>query len=238
MREEHRQNAIQRKLAGMPDPSAPMLSTGFPAFDAATGGLPRGRIVEWFGGAGAGKTSLALQAAAHIQKTGGVAWVDAERTFDPAYAAALGLDVERLAVLQPVSAEQAFDMMARLALSGAVDLIVVDSAAALAPEIELQTGIGESGPGAHSRALASGLRKLSAALRRSGAAALFLNPARAGEESSAGGAPLKLFAAARVALRPAGAGRVRVRVLKNKASDAFGEAVLVWRNGAGFTECP
>jgi recombination protein RecA len=217
---------------------AQSLSTGFPSLDAAIGGLPRGRIVEWFGGAGCGKTTLALQTAAHTQKTGAVAWFDAERTFDPAYAAALGVDVERLVVLQPVSAEQAFDMMARLALSGAVDLMVVDSAAALAPEIELQTGIGASGPGAHSRALASGLRKVAAALRRSEAVALFLNSARAGDESSAGGAPLKLFAASRIALRSAGAGRVRVRALKNKASDASGEALLVWQKRSGFAERP
>jgi recombination protein RecA len=238
MQEEQRQNAIRRKVAGMNAAATEMLATGFASLDEVTGGLPRGRIVELFGGAGTGKTTLALQIAAHIQKSGGVAWIDAERSFDPAYALGLGVVVDQMAVVQPTTAEQAFDMMARLALSGAVDLIVVDSAAALAPEIELQTGIGKSGPGAHSRALASGLRKLAAALRRSGAAALFLNQTRAGDESSSGGAPLKLFAAARISLRRPGGGRVRFRVVKNKAAEAFREGHLLWRNGGGFTECP
>jgi recombination protein RecA len=238
MSELQRQLAIQKKMAGMAAETAAALSTGFPSLDRVAGGLPRGRIVELFGGAGGGKTTLALQIAAHVLQGGGVAWIDAERSFDPAYAASLGVVVERLAVARPDTAEQAFQMMTQLALSGAVDLIVVDSAAALAPEVELQTGIGKSGPGAHTRALASGLRKLAMALRRSGAAALFLNQTRAGDESSSGGAPLKLFAASRVALRRAGGGRVRFRVLKNKAAEPFGEGYLVWRNGAGFTECP
>ena len=238
MREEQRQNAIRRKVAGMSTATAEMLASGFPSFDEITGGLPRGGIVELFGGAGTGKTTLALQMAAHIQKIGGVAWIDAERSFDPSYAAGLGVAVERLALVQPASAEQACEIMAKLALSGAVDLMIVDSAAALAPEIELQTGIGAGGPGAHSRALASGLRKLAAALRRSGASAVFLNQTRAGDQSSAGGAPLKLFATARIALRSSGGGRVRFRVLKNRAAEAYREGHLLWRNGAGFTECP
>lgn len=238
MREEQRQNAIRRKLAGMASDTAAALTTGFESMDRATGGLPRGRIVELFGGAGTGKTTLTLQIAAHVQKSGEVVWIDADRSFDPAYAAGFGVDLERLAVARPDSAEQAFEIMARLALSGAVDLIVVDSAAALAPEVELQTGIGSSGPGAHTRALASGLRKIAAALRRSGAAALLLNQTRAGDEASAGGAPLKLFAAARISLRRSGGGRVRFRVLKNRAADAFGGGELVWQNGAGFAERP
>jgi recombination protein RecA len=238
MKEEQRQDAIRRKVAGMNATPAEMLTSGFASLDDAIGGLPRGRIVELFGGAGTGKTTLALQIAAHIQKSSGVAWIDAERSFDPAYACGLGVVVERLAVVQPETAEQAFDIMGRLALSGAVDLMVVDSAAALAPEIELQTGIGKSGPGAHSRAFASGLRKLAAALRRSGASALFLNQTRAGEESSSGGAPLKLFAAARISLRRSGTARVRFRVLKNKAAEAYREGHLLWQSGSGFTECP
>jgi recombination protein RecA len=238
MREEDRQHVIRRKMAGMAPPASAALPTGFSSLDQALGGLPRGRIIELFGGAGTGKTTLALQIVARTLVNGGAAWIDAERSFDPAYAAGLGVAVERLAVTQPESAEQAFDMMQRLALSGAVDLLVVDSAAALAPEIELQTGIGQSGPGAHTRAFASGLRKLAAALRRSDAVALFLNQTRATQAESAGGAPLKLFATARIALRRSSADRIRFRVLKNKASEPFREGYLLWRNGSGFTECP
>jgi len=108
------------------------------------------------------------------------------------------------------------------------------------PEIELQTGIGKSGPGTQSRVLASGLRKLTGALRSSGAAALFLNQTRTSEqaETSAGGPPLKLFAAARISLRGTGKGRIRFRVLKNKAAESFQEGDLLWQNGVGFVECP
>lgn len=219
--------------------AADALPTGFPSLDLATGGLPRGRIVELFGEADAGKTTIALRIAAHAQAAGcGVAWIDAERTFDPSYAASLGIAVERLAIAQPASAEQAFGIMAQLALSGAVDLVVVDSAAALTPEIELRTGIGESGPGAQSRALASGLRKIAAALRRSNAVALFLNQAAASGEGSAGGAPLKVFAAARISLRRADARRLRFRVLKNKAAEAFQEGYLLLGSGPQRAERP
>lgn len=238
-REDERQRVIRRKVAGMSSAQAECLSTGFPSLDAAVGGLPRGRIVELFGAPGTGKTTLALQIVSHtLRNGGGAAWIDAERSFDPSYAAGLGIAMERLAVAQPDSAEQAFEIMRRLAASGAIDLMVVDSAAALAPEIELQTGIGQSGPGAHTRAFASGLRRLAAALRSSGAAAVFLNQTRASDEESAGGAPLKLFAAARIALRAVPGGRVRFRALKNKAAEPFREGHLAWREGSGFAECP
>jgi recombination protein RecA len=240
MQESHRQRVIREKVARMEPARAATLSTGFASLDAATGGLPRGRLVEIFGGSGTGKTTLALQIVAKTQQGGGAAWIDAEHTFDPAYAAGLGVDVERLVVAQPQSAEQAFEIMRQLALSGAVDLLVVDSAAALVPEVELQTGIGKSGPGAHTRALSSGLRKVSAALRTSGATAILLNQTRAHEEfeTSAGGAPLKLFAAIRVSLHRAMAGGIRFRVLKNKATEPFRDGLLLWENGRGFTESP
>jgi recombination protein RecA len=241
MSEEHRRRTIREKLARMSPAVAEAISTGLRALDEATGGLPRGRIVELFGPSGSGKTSLALQTVAALQRAGGAAaWIDADRAFDPAYAAQLGVAVEGLPLAQPESAEQAFEIARTLALSQAVDLIVVDSAAALTPEIELQTGIGKSGPGTQGRVLASGLRKLAAALRTSGTAALFLNQMRASEEgeTSAGGAPLKLFAAARISLRGVGNRRVRFRVLKNKTAESFREGDLRWENGAGFVERP
>jgi recombination protein RecA len=241
MSEEHRRRVIREKLGRMTAPAPAGLSTGFRALDEATGGLPRGRIVELFGPAGSGKTTLALQMVAELQRSGGgAAWIDADRAFDPAYAASRGVAVEGLPVAQPESAEQAFEIARTLALSGAVDLIVVDSAAALTPEIELRTGLGASGPGTQARVLASGLRRLARSLRASGTAALFLNQMRASEEGEtpAGGPSLKLSAAVRISLRGAGGRRVRFRVLKNQAAESFREGDLRWENDAGFVECP
>lgn len=221
--------------------TADCIPTGIGPLDDAMGGLPRGRVIELFGPPGTGKTTIALQAVAAVQRSGGAAaWIDAERSFDPSYAAQLGVTTEGLPVAQPESAEQAFEIARQLALSRAVDLLVVDSAAALVPEVELQTGIGESSRGIHTRALASGLRRLAAALRTGGAAALFLNQTRASEhaETSAGGAPLKLFAFARISLRGASHRRIRFRVLKNKAAEPYREGDLRWESGRGFVECP
>ncbi len=241
MREEERQQAIRARLARTAPPRQESISTGFRSLDEAMGGLPRGRVVELFGPPGSGKTTIALQTVAAVQRGGGAAaWIDADAAFDPAYAARLGVDLERMPVAQPGSAEQAFEIARRLALSHAIDLLVVDSAAALAPEVELQVGIGAGSPGAQGRALASGLRKLSGALRSGGTAALFLNQTRASEQSetSAGGPALKLFATARVSLRGMGGGRIRFRVLKNQAGEAFREGDLRWRDGQGFSEYP
>ena len=228
-------------------PGGPALSTGFAALDAALGkgGLPRGCLVELFG-ASCGKTTLALQVAAHLQKQGATAaWIDSDHAFDAQYAVKLGVAIERLPVVEPETAEEALEIARRLALSGAVDLVVVDSAAALVPSLELETGIGASGPGLHSRVLASGLRKLAVAVARSGASVLFLNQTRGrpepsgGEgETSAGGPPLKLYAAVRIALGPAGRRRVRFRVLKNKVATAFAEGHLEWKPGLGFAGSP
>jgi recombination protein RecA len=240
MNEELRQRAIRQRLARSEPRTAGVILTGLRTLDEATGGMPRGRIVELFGAPGTGKTTMALGIVACAQRDGlSAAWIDAEHVFDPAYAAGFGVSVERMPVAQPRSAEQAFEIIRTLALSRAVDLVVVDSAAALVPEIELQTGIGKSGPGAQARALGSGLRRAGAALRASGAAALVLNQTRTGAEAenSAGGPALKLAAAIRIALRPAGGG-IRFRVVKNKAGAAFREGFLVWREGRGFMESP
>jgi len=206
--------------------------------------LPRGGLVEVYGPSSCGKTTLALQAVAYLQSRGfTAAWIDADRTFDPAYAAGLGVAVERLPVAQPECAEEALDVARQLANSTAVDLLVVDSAAALVPRLELAAGLGTSSQGLQSRVLASGLRKLATALVRTGASAVFLNQTRtrvesSGEESetSAGGPPLKLFAAVRIAMEPAGAGRIRFRVLKNKLAATLAGRELEWRRGSGFAE--
>jgi recombination protein RecA len=246
MKEADRRHVIHRKVAAMQPQASGVLPTGFRTLDDALGGgWPRGRIVEMFGPSSSGKTTLAYQTIAHLQAQGGsAAWIDADHTFDPGYAASLGMVVERVPVAQPDSAEQALEIACRLAASQAIDLLVLDSAAALVPHLELTSSLGESGSGLQSRVLASGLRRLARAATKSETAVVFLNQTRskwdpsAGEtETSAGGAPLKMFAALRIALAP-GAGRVRIRVVKNKAAEAFQEAVLLWKSGYGFSKSP
>jgi len=244
MTERERQQAIQLKLSRLRTPAPSVVSSGFPALDAALGGgFPRRRMVELFGPPSSGKTTLALQAVAHLQKDGlGAAWIDADGTFDAAWAGALGVDLARLAVARPAWAEQALEIARQLVLTGAVDLVVIDSAAALVPKLELDTPLGESGPGLQSRIVASGLRRLASALARAEAAALFLNQTRGrpdaegGEETSAGGPPLKLRAAARISLDAAGHAGVRFRVLKNRPAAAFAGGELAWNGEIGFAK--
>jgi len=223
------------------------LPTGFAVLDRALGigGLPRGRITEIFGPANSGKTALALQAIAHGQGLGSAAaWIDAEHSFDPRFASKLGVDLARLPVAEPGSAEEALEMTRRLAASGAIDLVVVDSAAALVPQIELESGMTAVTAGLQSRVLGSELRRLVSVVRRTGVAILFLNQTRtrletsAGElETSAGGPSLKLYAAVRVTLAATGK-RVRFRILKNELAAPFATGELEWRPGLGFVEGP
>ena len=249
-KEEERQQAILLRLARMPAPSLPpesFFSSGFRALDEALGrGFPRGHIIEIFGPSGCGKTTLIIQCVAHVQKNAlTAAWIDADHTFDPAYAARLGVDMERVPFARPASAEQGLEIARTLAGSGAVDLLVLDSAAALVPRLELETGIGNEAPGLHTRVLASGLRKLRHTLLGSGACVVFLNQMRnrpeasTGEgETTAGGAPLKLFAAVRLALIPSTAGRVALRTRKNKVAESMPDRALERRRGVGFVESP
>jgi len=252
MTEQERRRAIRLKLVrmagGVQRRFAAVLPTGLDPLDAAlgAGGLPAGAIVELFGPSASGKTTLALQMVRRTQSDGaGTAWIDVDRTFDPAYAAGLGVAVDRLPVVRPESAEQAFEMAARLAGSQAVSLLVVDPAAALVPAIELDAAVGTSSPGLHGRVLASRLRRLAAALARTEAAVVFLNPTRsrmiesgAEADTSAGGPSLKLCAAVRIALEPAPPGRVRFHVLKNKAGEVYGKGELRWLPGGGFAATP
>ncbi|HEY2012895.1 MAG TPA: hypothetical protein VGH38_05305 [Bryobacteraceae bacterium] len=249
MKEEDRQRTIRLKLARLESPSdRAVIATGFSALDSAlgVGGLPRGRIVELFGPSSSGKTTLALQIVARLQRRGSTpAWIDAEHAFDPGYAASLGVAVERLPVMQPDSAEQALDIARTLASSGAVELLVIDSAAALVPQLELDTSLGEAGYGLYSRVLASGLRRLAMAIARAGTCVVFLNQLRTrrgsgGEQSetSAGGPPLKLYAAVRIALYQGTGRRLLFRILKNKAAKAFTDGDLEWKQGSGFVETP
>jgi recombination protein RecA len=248
MIEEERQRAIWIKLARMATPAPPRegsLSTGFRALDEALGaGLPRAGMVELYGPSGCGKTTLAIQVTAHVQRNGFTcAWIDADRTFDPAYAGSLGAQVERIPLAQPDCAEEAFDMIRTLAASGAVDLVLVDSAAALVPRLELAAGISFYSKGLHNQVLASGLRSLRRAMRDSGACVVFLNqvrnrPAGGSGETSAGGVPLKLFADIRISLIPIEGPRLILRVMKNKLAEQVSGRDLAWVRGTGFVESP
>jgi recombination protein RecA len=232
-------------MESVPRRPAGDLPTGFTAFDEALGaGFPRGRIVEIYGPSSCGKTTLALQAVAYLQSRGfTAAWIDADRTFDPAYAAGLGVAIERLPLAQPDCAEEALEVARQLANSAALDLLVLDSTAALVPRLELSAGLGASSPGLQSRVLASGLRKLVTAVVRTGASAVFLNQTRtrverSGEESetSAAGPALKLFASVSIAMEPARGCRIPFRVLKNKLAATLAGRELEWRHGSGFAE--
>jgi recombination protein RecA len=245
--EEYRRRTIHLKLGRMAEPTPAVIATGLRSLDAAlgVGGAPRGRISEIFGPPSCGKSTLGLQIVARAQKDGlTAAWIDADSTFDAGRAASLGVSLERLTVAQPASAEESLEIARRLADCGVVDLLVIDSVAALAPRLELSTQLGESGPGLHARVLASGLRRLSTAAARSGMAVLCLNQTRSApesdaEESSAGGPGLKLVAAVRIALRPIDERRsVALRILKNKLAAPFATCELAWSDEAGFTESP
>lgn len=247
MKEQDRQRIIRQKLVRMERAggrTAQPLPTGFAVLDQALGigGLPRGRIVEIFGPPSSGKSTLAEMIVAHNMEAGAsAAWLDAEHVFDPAQAAQLGIPVERLVVSQPDTAEQALEIARRLVESAALDLLVIDSAAALVPRLERATGIGDGGQGLHTRVLASGLRKLSAAAARAGAIVLVLNQSRGGAEEgerSAGGPPLKLYSAVRIVLDSSSAHQVRFRILKNKSGEAYTEGTLRWKSGWMLTESP
>jgi len=216
------------------------LPTGFPSLDRSlqTGGLPRARITEVFGPANCGKTALALQIVAHSQRNrASAAWIDAEHAFDPAFATALGVHLEDLPVAAPESAEDAMEITRHFVESDAVDLVVVDSAAALVPRLELETGVGILK--LQTRVLGTALRHVVRSAARSDTSILFLNQARTrmdgSGETSAGGAPLKLHAAVRIALNKR-AGGVHFRILKNKFGASFASGSLEWRPGAGFVD--
>ena len=242
MTEDERRRVIQRKVAQMArrEPRS-AVSTGFPVLDAAlgVGGLPRGCVVEIFGPPDSRKTTLALQMAARAQRNGlSAGWVDADRTFDPRYAIKLGVDIERLPVVRPDSAEQALAMLHQLARSCALDLFVVDSAAALVPALELEAGLGDQSPGLQSRVVAGGLRTLAHLAANAGVIVVFLNQARDEWETSAGGPALKLHSAIRIALSVTDSGRVRFRIIKNKAAAAFGTGDLPAEAGPSLVESP
>ena len=220
-----------------------VISSGSLSVDVAlgVGGFPRGRVVEIYGPESGGKTTLALHVVAEAQRAGGVAaFVDAEHALDPSYAAALGVDVDELLVSQPDTGEQALEIVELLVRSGAVDVVVVDSVAALTPRAEIEGEMGDAHVGLQARLMSQALRKLTGALSKSRTTALFINQIRekigvlyGNPETTPGGRALKFYASVRVEVRRKGdvkvgaervGNRVRVRVTKNKVAPPFREA--------------
>ena len=217
-----------------------VIPTGSLALDRAlgVGGVPRGRVTEIYGPDGAGKTTLAQHIVAEAQKQGGTAaYVDMEHALDPAYARRLGVDVDALLISQPDTGEQALEIAETLIRSGAVDVIVVDSVAALVPRAEIEGEMGDSHPGLQARLMSQALRKLSGAIKQSNAALIFTNQLRekigvmfGNPETTSGGRALKFYASVRLDIRRVTSikergeligNRTRVRVTKNKVAPPF-----------------
>lgn len=216
------------------------ISTGSMALDYAlgVGGLPRGRVTEIYGPESSGKTTLALHAIAEAQKTGGIAAiVDAEHAFDPVYARKLGVDINALLVSQPESGEQALSIVETLVRSGAVDIVVVDSVAALVPQAELEGEMGDSVVGLQARLMSQALRKLTGAISKSSCVCIFINQLRdkigvmyGSPETTTGGKALKFYSSVRLDIRKIAqikdgeeivGSRTKVKVVKNKVAPPF-----------------
>jgi recombination protein RecA len=219
------------------------ISTGSIGLDTALGigGLPKGRIIEIYGPESSGKTTIATHVIAEAQKRGGIcAIIDAEHAFDSNYAQKLGVDIDSLLISQPDYGEQALEIADRLILSGAVDVVVVDSVAALVPKAELEGEMGDSKMGLHARLMSQALRKLTATISKTGTICIFINQLRekigvmfGSPETTTGGNALKFYASVRLDIRrisqikdgeDAIGNRVRVKVVKNKVAPPFRQA--------------
>ena len=217
-----------------------VIPTGSIGLDLAlgVGGYPRGRVIEIYGPEASGKTTLTLHAIAEAQKKGGIAaFIDAEHAFDSAYASSLGVDIENLLISQPDNGEQALEIADHLISSGAVDLVVVDSVAALTPKSEIDGEMGDSKMGLHARLMSQALRKLTATISKTGCTCIFINQIRmkigvmfGNPETTTGGNALKFYSSIRLDIRRIGAikngeniagNRTRVKVVKNKVAPPF-----------------